>query len=240
MIHPVAASLKILAFDVFGTVVDWRSSVIAETEQLGKTKGLSIDCPAFADAWRGAYRPSLDRVRSGELPWTKLDTLHRMSLDKILKDFKIAGLTEEEKEHFNRIWHRLAPWADSVPGLQRLRTGFILTTLSNGNISLLAEMANHAALPWDCILSAENVQHYKPDAQIYRLAPEVFDVKPEEVMLVAAHEHDLQAAQKHGLRTAYVRRPLEHGPGKSSTLAPSARYELVATDFLDLASQLGV
>ena len=147
MIHPVAASLKILAFDVFGTVVDWRSSVIAETEQLGKTKGLSIDCPAFADAWRGAYRPSLDRVRSGELPWTKLDTLHRMSLDKILKDFKIAGLTEEEKEHFNRIWHRLAPWADSVPGLQRLRTGFILTTLSNGNISLLAEMAKHAGLP---------------------------------------------------------------------------------------------
>ena len=238
MVDPSAASIKILAFDVFGTVVDWRSSVISEAEQLGRSKGLSIDPSAFADAWRAAYRPALDRVRSGELPWTKLDTLHRMSLDKILEDFKIESLTEQDKEHFNRIWHRLQPWPDSIPGLQRLKTGFIITTLSNGNISLLTDMAKHAALPWDCILSAENVRHYKPDAEIYRLPSELFDVKPEQVMLVAAHEHDLQAAQKHGLRAAYVHRPLEHGAGKSSALAVSGLYDVRAADFLDLAGQL--
>ncbi len=240
MFDPSAATVKILAFDVFGTVVDWRSSVISEAEQLGRSKGLSIDGPAFADAWRAAYRPALDRVRSGELPWSKLDTLHGMSLNKILEDFKIRSLTEEEKEHLNRIWHRLQPWPDSIPGLQRLKTGFIITTLSNGNISLLTDMAKHAALPWDCILSAENVRHYKPDAEIYRLIPDLFDVQPDHVMLVAAHEHDLQAAQKHGLRAAYVHRPLEHGAGKSSTPPVSRRYDVIATDFLDLADQVAV
>lgn len=240
MVNPSIASIKILAFDVFGTVVDWRSSVISEAEQLGRSKGLSIDGPAFADAWRAAYRPALDRVRSGELPWTKLDVLHRMSLNEILEDFKIGGLTEEEKEHFNRVWHRLTAWPDSIPGLQRLKTGFIITTLSNGNISLLTDMAKHAVLPWDCILSAENVRHYKPDAEIYRLIPDLFDVKPDQVILVAAHEHDLRAAQKHGLRTAYVHRPLEHGAGKSSTLPVSGGYDVIATDFLDLAGRLAV
>jgi 2-haloacid dehalogenase len=240
MVAPSIASIKILAFDVFGTVVDWRSSVISETEQLGRSKGFSIDPSAFADAWRAAYRPALDRVRSGELPWTKLDVLHRMSLNKILEDLKIESLTEEEMEHFNRVWHRLRPWPDSIPGLQRLKTGFIITTLSNGNISLLTEMAKHAALPWDCILSAENVRHYKPDAEIYRLIPDLFDVKPDQVMLVAAHEHDLQAAQKHGLRAAYVHRPLEHGAGKSVTPTTSGHYDVRATDFLDLAAQLAV
>jgi 2-haloacid dehalogenase len=236
----VDPSAKILAFDVFGTVVDWRSSIIIEVDQLSRSKGLSIDGPAFADAWRAAYRPALDRVRSGQLPWTKLDTLHRMSLNKIIEDFKIGVLTEEEKEHLNHTWHRLQPWPDSVPGLQRLKGGFIITTLSNGNISLLTEMAKHAALPWDCILSAENVRHYKPDAEIYRLIPDLFDVKPDQVMLVAAHEQDLQAAQKHGLRAAYVYRPLEHGAGKSSTPPVSGRYDVTATDFLDLASRLAV
>lgn len=146
---------KILAFDVFGTVVDWRSSVIGEAEEIGRSKGISIDAAALADAWRAAYRPALDRVQSGELPWSKLDELHCMSLNKILKDFKIRCLTNEEKEHFNRVWHRLTPWPDSIPGLQRLKTGFIITTLSNGNIALLTEMAKHTALPWDCVLSAE-------------------------------------------------------------------------------------
>jgi 2-haloacid dehalogenase len=240
MLDPKAASLKILAFDVFGTVVDWRSSVITEIDQLCTSKGLSIDGPAFADAWRAAYRPALDRVRSGELPWTKLDALHRMSLNKIIEDFKIGDLTEEEKTHLNYAWHRLQAWPDAVSGLQRLKSGFIITTLSNGNISLLTEMAKHAALPWDCILSAENVRHYKPDAEIYRLIPDLFDVKPDQVMLVAAHEHDLQAAQTHGLRAAYVQRPFEHGAGKLSTPPVSGRYDVIAKDFIDLASQLAV
>jgi 2-haloacid dehalogenase len=239
MSHPSADSVSVLAFDVFGTVVDWRSSVITEGEQLGKAKGVTVDWAGFADAWRAVYRPSLDRVQRGELPWTKLDILHRMSLEEILKRFKIEGLNEEEKDHFNRVWHRLKPWPDSVPGLRRLKTRFVITTLSNGNISLLTNMAKHAGLPWDCILSAENVQHYKPDPEVYRLVPELFDLRADQVMLVAAHEHDLQAAQKHGLRTAFVHRPLEHGPGKAAAIPPAGNYDFIATDFLDLAEQIG-
>ncbi|HTN72504.1 MAG TPA: haloacid dehalogenase type II [Methylomirabilota bacterium] len=239
MSHTTAALIKVLAFDVFGTVVDWRSSVIAEGERLGEAKNLTIDWTAFADAWRAVYRPSLDRVQKGELPWTKLDVLHRMSLEEILRQFKIDGLSEAEKDHFNRVWHRLKPWPDSVSGLQRLKTRFVITTLSNGNLSLLTNMAKHAGLPWDCILSAENARHYKPDREIYLLIPELFDLKPEEVMLVAAHENDLQSAHKHGLRTAFVHRPLEHGPGKASARPPAERYDFVAKDFLDLADQVG-
>jgi 2-haloacid dehalogenase len=240
MSHPLAASIKVLAFDVFGTVVDWRSSVIAEGEQLGATKGFAVDWAAFADAWRAVYRPSLDRVQKGELPWTKLDVLHRMSLEEILKKFKIEGLSEDEKAHLNRVWHRLKPWPDSVPGLQRLKSRFVITTLSNGNISLLTNMAKHAGLPWDCILSAENVQHYKPDREVYLLVPGLFDLKSEEVMMVAAHERDLQSAQKNGLRTVFVHRPREHGPGKAASIPLSGQYDFVAKDFLDLADQLGV
>jgi 2-haloacid dehalogenase len=240
MTHPAAASIKVLAFDVFGTVVDWRSSVIAEGEQLGRAKGIKIDWAAFADSWRGAYRPSLDRVQRGELPWTKLDDLHRASLEQILTQFKIEGLSRDEINHFNRVWHRLKPWQDSVAGLRRLKTRFVITTLSNGNTSLLTNMSKHAGLPWDCILSAENARHYKPDPEIYRLVPDLFDLKPDQVMLVAAHENDLQAAKTHGLRTAFVHRPLEHGPGKASSIPPAGKYDFVAKDFLDLADQLGV
>jgi 2-haloacid dehalogenase len=235
-----ADSIKVLAFDVFGTVVDWRSSVIAAGEQLSKSKGFDVDWAAFADAWRGVYRPNLNRVLNGELPWTKLDDLHRMSLEEMLTRFKIEGLSEDEITHFNRVWHRLKPWPDSVPGLKRLKARFTITTLSNGNISLLTNMAKHSGLPWDCILSAENVRRYKPDPTVYRLVPELFDLKHEQVVMVAAHEHDLQAAQKQGLRTAFVHRPLEHGPGKASPIPPAERYDIVAKDFMDLADQLGV
>jgi len=231
---------KVLAFDVFGTVVDWRSSVIAEGEQLGKAKGLNIDWTAFADAWRGIYRPYMDRVGAGELPWTKLDDLHRQMLEATLKQFGVNSLNETEKGHFNRVWHRLKPWPDSVPGLQRLKSQFVITTLSNGNVSLLTNMAKFAGLPWDCVLSAENVRHYKPAAEVYLLVPQLFDLKPEEVMMVAAHEHDLQSAQKHGLRTAFVHRPLERGPGKAAPVPPKEKYDIVAGDFIDLAAQLGV
>jgi 2-haloacid dehalogenase len=234
------AAVKVLAFDVFGTVVDWRSSVIAEGERLADAKGFKVDWAAFADAWRAVYRPSMDRVQTGELPWTKLDVLHRMSLEEILGQFKIDDLSEHEKDQFNRVWHRLSPWPDSVAGLTRLKQRFIITTLSNGNISLLTNMAKHAGLPWDCILSAENVRHYKPDPETYLLIPDLFDLKAEEVMLVAAHENDLVAARKHGLRAAFVHRPLEHGSGKASALPPPDRYDFVAKDFLHLADQMGV
>jgi 2-haloacid dehalogenase len=236
----MSKELKLLAFDVFGTVVDWRGSVIAEGKQLGVAKGLNIDWTEFADAWRSIYRPYMDRVQSGELPWTKLDDLHRRMLDETLVKFHITSLSVDEKEHLNRVWHRLNAWPDSVPGLQRLKTRFVITTLSNGNISLLTNMAKHAGLPWDCVLSAENVQRYKPDPPVYQLAPQLFDIAPEQAMLVAAHEHDLQSAQKHGMRTAYVHRPMEHGPGKAAAIPPKDRYDIIATDFLDLAGQLGV
>jgi 2-haloacid dehalogenase len=233
-------AVKVLAFDVFGTVVDWRSSVIAEGEEHGKAKGLQIDWAAFADAWRAIYRPYMDRVQNGELPWTKLDDLHRQMLEATLKQFGINTLNEEEKTHFNRVWHRLKPWPDSVLGLQRLKSRFVITTLSNGNISLLTNMAKFAGLPWDCILSAENVGHYKPDPTVYLLVPHLFDLKPEQVMMVAAHERDLQSARKHGLRTAFVHRPMERGPEKGASLPPSERYDNFADDFLDLATQLNV
>jgi len=231
--------VKLLAFDVFGTVVDWRTSVIAEGGQLGKAEGIDVDWAAFADSWRAIYRPYMDKVLNGELPWTKLDDLHRMMLSETLKKFGIQNLSDDEKENLNRVWHRLNPWPDSVPGLQRLKSRFVITTLSNGNISLLTNMAKHAGLPWDCILSAENVHRYKPASEVYLLAPQLFDLKPEQVMMVAAHEHDLQSARKHGLRTAFVHRPMEHGPGKESELPPTERYDFVAKDFRDLARQLG-
>ncbi len=235
MIEPAP---KVLVFDVFGTVVDWRSSVIAEGQQLGEAKGLNIDWTAFADAWRSIYRPYMDKVQSGDLPWTKLDDLHRVMLAETLKKFAIENLSDDEKEHLNRVWHRLKPWPDSVTGLQRIKSRFVIAPLSNGNISLLTNMAKHAGLPWDCILSAENVRRYKPDPSVYLLAPQLFDLKPEQIMMVAAHEHDLQSARKHGLRTAYVHRPLEHGPGKATEMPPKDRYDIVANDFLDLADRL--
>jgi 2-haloacid dehalogenase len=233
-------NIKVLAFDVFGTVVDWRSSVIAEGEQLGKSKGLDVDWAAFADAWRAIYRPYMDRVGNGRIPWTKLDDLHRQMLEETLVKFEIDCLSEEEIDDFNRAWHRLKPWRDSVPGLQRLKPRFVITTLSNGNISLLTNMAKYAGLPWDCILSAENVKRYKPDPEVYLLVPQLFDLRPEQVMMVAAHEHDLQSARKHGLRTAYVHRPAEHGAGKAAPIPPKDKYDIIAADFINLAERLGV
>jgi 2-haloacid dehalogenase len=236
-----AGPVQVLAFDTFGTVVDWRSSVIAEGQELGKAKRLKVDWAAFADAWRAGYGPSMDRVRKGELPWTKLDVLHRMTLDELLRKFDINGLSEEEKVQFNRVWHRLHPWSDAVAGLRRLRTRFVLTPLSNGNVSLLTNMAKHAQLPWDCILSAEIARHYKPAPEVYLMVAEIFDLPPSGVMMVAAHQGDLQAAQKLGLKTAYVHRPLEFGPsGKQVPPPPSGRFDFLASDFEDLAKQLGV
>jgi 2-haloacid dehalogenase len=235
--RPPAA--HILIFDTFGTVVDWRSSVIAEGEALGRTKGWHVDWAAFADAWRAGYAPAMNRVRRGELPWTKLDVLHRMTLDELIGRFKIEPLTEAEKVHLNRVWHRLAPWPDAVAGLQRLRKRFVIAPMSNGNLSLLTNMAKHAGLPWDCILSTELVRHYKPDKETYLMAVDFFDVKPADVMMVAAHEGDLDAAKALGLKTAYVHRPREFGPARTPAIPAAGRFDLMAKDFLDLAAQLG-
>lgn len=229
---------KALLFDVFGTVVDWRDSVIREGEQLGKEKGIEVDWAAFADAWRGKYQPSMQRVRSGEVPWTNLDALHRASLEELLEEFGIAGLTDEEKDHLNRVWHRLDPWPDSVPGLTRLKQHYVIAPLSNGNVALLTNMAKRAGLPWDLILSAEFARHYKPDREAYLASVELLGLTPERVMMVAAHPDDLHAAADAGLRTAYVHRPREFGPDAEPG-PPEPVFDYSATDFTDLAERLG-
>lgn len=232
-------SVQALTFDVFGTVVDWRRSIIREGEALGRSKGLTVDWAKFADTWRGLYQPMLSRVRNGELPWTKLDTLHRMSLDRLLVDFGIAGLSEAEIDHLNRAWHRLDPWADAVEGLTRLRRRFILATCSNGNVAMMVDMAKRAGLPWDAILGAETAHHYKPQPEAYLITAELLGLRPEQCMMVAAHNGDLAAAAGCGLRTAFVPRPSEHGPGQTTDLAPKRDYDAVAKDFVDLAVKLG-
>lgn len=233
----VPTQVKALTFDVFGTVVDWRGSIIAEGRKLGRRNRIAADWAAFADAWRAGYRPAMDRVRRGELPWTNIDGLHRSLLDELLARFRIEGLTEAEKAHFNRAWHRLAPWKDSVGGLRRLKKKYVIATLSNGNVALLTNMAKHAGLPWDCVLSAELFGHYKPDPEAYLGAARLLGLEPGEVMMVAAHKDDLDAAARTGLRTALVRRPMEFGAKKD--VPPESRFDFNAKDFVDLARQLG-
>lgn len=231
--------VKALVFDVFGTVVDWRTSITREVAELAKRKSVKVDAAKFADAWRAGYAPSMNRVRTGELPWTKLDNLHRMVLDKLLVEFGITGLTEAETAELNRAWHRLQPWPDAVGGLTRLKKAFLIAPLSNGNVALLTNMAKHAGLPWDCILGAELVRHYKPDREVYQSAADFLDLQPGEVMMVAAHLNDLRAAKGVGLKTALVLRPLEYGPSRKPELTADGSVDVTAKDFQDLASKLG-
>jgi 2-haloacid dehalogenase len=236
---PELAAVKALTFDVFGTVVDWRGSIAREMRTLAREKGLRVNAVKFADAWRAGYRPAMNRVASGELPWTKIDDLHRLILDEILVKFKITTLGEPEKVHLNQAWHRLKPWPDSVRGLKRLKKRCTIATLSNGNVALLNNMAKHAGLPWDLILSAEIFHHYKPDPEAYLGAADILGLQPGEVMMVAAHKDDLRHAAKQGLRTALVPRPNEYGKGRHPDLSPEPAFDINARDFIDLADQLG-
>lgn len=234
------SNVKALVFDVFGTVVDYRSSIIREGERLNRARGLQVDWAAFADAWRGCYRPSMERVMQGRQPWTNLDALHRQALDELLQQFGISEhLSEEEKAWLNRVWHRLQPWPDAIPGLTHLRTRFVLATLSNGNVALLVNMAKYSALPWDCILSAELAHAYKPDPRVYLMAIDLLGLRSHEVMMVAAHQDDLRAAQAQGMQAAFVPRPFEYGSANVPDLTPDPAFQVVASDFLDLAEQLG-
>ena len=226
--------IKVIAFDVFGTTVDWHGSIMQEIQQMG----LNIDADQFANAWRSGYEPAMAEVRKGAKTWTKIDVLHRMILDKILDDFKITHLSEEQKVHLNLIWHRLHPWADTVEGLLLLKRRFKIVTLSNGNLGLLANMAKFAGLPWDLILSAEVFRHYKPDPETYLGVADIFDVQPHEVMLVATHTNDLKAAKSYGLKTAYVHRALEFGANQIKPIPDVSDFDLSASDFIDLAKKL--
>lgn len=228
-----------LTFDVFGTVVDWRGSIIREGEILTASGWPDLDWGAFADAWRRGYGPAMNRVRAGEIPWMTIDELHRQNLDEISADFGLADRTDAELDDLNRVWHRLTPWPDSVGGLNRLKTRYILATLSNGNVSLLTNMAKNAGLPWDVVLSAELARRYKTDAEVYLMASDILDLPPERIMMVAAHKGDLRAAQAVGFKTAWVPRPLEWGPDRDADNAPDSAFDVSATDFIDLARQLG-
>jgi 2-haloacid dehalogenase len=232
------ASVKALVFDVFGTVVDWRGSIIRELQAVGASKKIEADWATIADEWRAGYQPAMQRVRTGALPWTNIDTLHRMILDGLLAKHGIGGLSEAEKQRLNRAWHRLDPWPDAVAGLARLRKRYTLGTLSNGNVALLVAMARHAGLPWDVIFSAELVQHYKPDPEAYQMVPQLLMLERHEVMLVAAHGNDLKAAAGQGLRTAYIHRPLEHGP-RLEGHAAAGDFDFSVRDFEQLAQLLG-
>ena len=230
--------IRALVFDVFGTVVDWRGSILRECRALGRSRKLAVDWDAFADAWRAGYRPAMARVRSGELPWMNIDQLHRMILDKLLPQFGIDSLTEDEIDQLNRVWHRLEPWPDARRGLALLKRRHVIATLSNGNVALLVNMAKHGRLPWDAVLSAELFHHYKPDPGAYLGAAAMLGFAPSEVMMVAAHKDDLRAAQACGLATAFVRRPREQGPGVKLDVTPEPSFDYNARDFVDLARRI--
>lgn len=225
---------QILAFDVFGTVVDWYAGIRGAVQ----AAGLNVDADAFALAWRDGYQPAMEKVRAGERGWTSVDVLHRIILDELLVQYGVHNLSEAEKVDLNKAWHRLDPWPEVVQGLTRLKARYTICTLSNGNIGLLTNMAKHGGLPWDCILSAEVFKAYKPDPATYRGVAQVFDVAPSAVMLVAAHQEDLAAARGCGLQTAYIERSTEFGTRRSKDVSPDTANTLHASDLLDLADQL--
>jgi 2-haloacid dehalogenase len=235
------ADVKACVFDTFGTVVDWRSSVIAEATNWGKAKGLSINWAEFTDRWRLGYRPAMDKVRKGEIPWTNLDDLHRLILEGLLREYKIEGLSEEEKVNWAHVWRRLKPWPDSVEGLSRLKKKYIISPMSNGNVALMTNLAKFGGLPWDVILGSDLVKHYKPDREMYLSAPFFLDLKPEEVMMCAAHVGDLQAARGYGLRTGFIYRPNEYGDGSVGVpdKAKPGDFDVVSMSIIDLAKQMG-
>ncbi|HZD26863.1 MAG TPA: haloacid dehalogenase type II, partial [Alphaproteobacteria bacterium] len=220
-------------------VVDWRSSIIREGEAFGRERSIEIDWNAFAVAWRAKYQPAMQRVRAGEIGFVKLDLLHRQNLDAVLEEFGLGDLDEAARRYLNLIWHRLQPWPDAVEGLTRLKRRYIIATLSNGNVRLMLDMAKHAGLPWDMILGAEVAQAYKPQPDAYLRSIGFLDLAPEQCLMVAAHNSDLVAAGKCGLRTAFVPRPTEYGPEQDYDRQPKNPYDVVADDFLDLADKLG-
>lgn len=233
------SGVRAILFDVFGTVVDWRGSLIADLGPWGAARGIAADWALLADRWRAAYQPSLDRVRRGLAPWANLDALHRETLLRLVEEFGIGGLDDADLDHINRVWHRLRPWPDALAGLTRLRRRHIVATLSNGNVALLLDMAKGAGLPWDMIGSAELFRHYKPDPETYLGMAALLGLAPGEVMMAAAHNRDLAAARALGLATAFVPRPHEYGPGQTQDLAPAEAWDVIATDIDDLATRLG-
>jgi len=228
-----------LLFDVFGTVVDWRASLIRQLERFGRDNGLRADWVGLADDWRAQYEPAMNAVRAGQRPWTTLEVLHRESLDNLLPGHGLGALSETQRQQIVLGWHFLDPWPDSVAGLTRLRRTRIVGTLSNGGVRLLTDMARYAGLPWDVILSSDLFRQYKPDPSVYQGAATLLDTAPENIMLVAAHNYDLAAARSHGFRTAFLARPTEYGPRQSKDFKAESDWDLVVADLEELAARLG-
>ena len=236
------SGVRAFLFDVFGTVVDWRSGIARDAAQFLQRNGSkSANASAFADAWRARYQPAMEEVRSGRRPFVGLDVLHRENLEAVLPNFGVDPVTVPgaDLDDLNKAWHRLDPWPDAVAGLMRLKARFIIAPLSNGNISLILNMAKHAGLPWDAILGAEVAQAYKPAPEAYLRTVEILGLRPEEICMVAAHNGDLAAAQNCGLRTAFVPRPTEHGPSQATDIRVEGEWDVTATDFGDLAEKVG-
>ena len=236
-----AMDIRACLFDVFGTVVDWRSSVSRDLAAFAAQRGMTgVDWLEFAVEWRKLYQPSMDEVRSGRRPFTILDVLHRESLDKLVARYRLGGLTEADLDHMNRVWHRLQPWPDVVEGLTRLKKRFIIAPCSNGNIALMVNLAKRAGLPWDCILGAETARAYKPMPEAYLNSCRQLGLAPGAVLMVAAHNNDLKAAKAQGMRTAFIARPMEHGAGQTTDLTPDrSSVDLAPKDFVALAAELG-
>lgn len=233
-------NVKALLFDTFGTVVDWRGSVARQIERLGRSNGFSIDGDAFARAWRAGYRPGMAPVISGERPWTPIDVIHRERLDVILDEFGIGGhFDEAARADLTLAWHRLDPWPDSVPGLRRLRTRYLIGPLSNGATVLLAAMAKRAALPWDVIMSSDVTKAYKRHPNAYLNACSAMGLETGQVMMCAAHNDDLEAAASHGMRTAYVNRPYEYGPDQKADFQATGAWDIVTDEIGGIADALG-
>jgi 2-haloacid dehalogenase len=231
--------VKSLIFDVFGTLVDWRNGVAREAERILEPLGYDIDWLAFADAWRALYQPSMREVRDGREPWVKLDTLHRRMLDQIKPTFGLESLDDQAADELNLAWHRLDAWPDIVPGLERLRRKYLLAPCSNGNISIMVDLARRNGIEWDAILGSEIARDFKPKPEVYLMSAAALNLRPDQVMMVAAHSGDLSAAAVNGLRTGHVGRPGESGPGTGESV-PSVDVDVIATDMEDLAAQLGV
>ena len=236
-----APAVDALLFDMFGTVVDWRGGFLRDGPAIGAAAGVDVDWGSFADAWREEYRPALDRVRRGEVPWRNLDSLQAESLEALIDRFGLEGLSEADVDRLHHIWHRLDPWPDSIPGLRRLKPHHLIAPLSNGHVRLLTNVAKRAGIPWDLILSAELSRHYKPDEQAYLIALELLDLEPSSVMMVAAHEYDLKASREFGLRTAYIHRPYEWGPEAAASVErpDEGAYDVVVDSLVELADALG-
>jgi 2-haloacid dehalogenase len=230
---------RALTCDTYGTIVDWRGTILDELRTLGRTRGFDRDWEAFLTDWKSCYRDGMEKVNAGEWPWTTIDAIYRRQLDDLLRAYAIDGLSEREVEHLSQVWWRLRPWPDSVAGLTRLRQRYIITPLSNASFVGMVHLARSAGLPWDCIITAENAKRYKPAPEVYRTAIELLGLEPGQIMMVAAHNYDLAAARSHGMRTAFVPRPTEYGPAQSTDLAPESDWDVVAKDIGDLARILG-